>query len=135
MVNNKIKITQEAFDSLYKTFVGSYEIISDTNTVVTPIDKYMNIENKKRTATKRSDGRYMASYTDINGKRKWKYGKTEDEAISKAVQAEKDVLDAKSNSEYSFHACYKKWFVFRCQQAKNGTIDFSTVDRIEGTYN
>lgn len=135
LVNNKIKITQEAFDSLYKTFVGNYEIISDTNTVVTPINKYMNIENKKRTATKRSDGRYVASFTDENGKRKYKYGKTAEEAINKAIQAEKDILDKKANENYSFQSCYKKWFIFKCLQAKNEIIDFSTVDRIERTYN
>lgn len=129
----KIPITQKAFNDIVKTIGECYDIIPEE--VVTPNEKYMHIENKKRTATKRKDGRFMAPYTDENGKRKFVYGKTADEALNKAIDKEKAVEDIKVSENYTLASCHEQWFLFKCNQAKLGKLSYGTLDRLETTYN
>jgi len=128
----KQKITKLAYDLMCKSLLDAYDIIPDE--VTASNEEYMNIENKKRSATQRKDGRFMAPYTDKEGKRKFKYGKTPEEAIQKAIDEEKKIVDQKNYADFSFESCYKRWFLLKCRQAKRGKLKYSTVDRIERTY-
>ena len=61
----KPKITQTEYNELCKTLKNTYDIIPDE--MAASDEAYMNIENKKRTATLRKDGRYIGSVHRCQG--------------------------------------------------------------------
>lgn len=89
----------------------------------------MNIENTNKSATKRTDGRYMC-YANIQGKRKACYGKTEQEAIAKAINMEKEEQQKLDVEIYQLGNIYKE-----CLIGKAKNVNSQTIDRLNTTYN
>ncbi len=80
-----------------------------------------------KTATLRKDGRYMC-YAQLSTGRKAAYGKTEEEAIKKALYLERQELDEQEHKLYAFERNYRIWF-------NQLDIKPQSKDRIEVTYN
>ena len=99
-----------------------YNIIDETNTVPEIEDMEVN-----KTATLRKDGRYMC-FAHLSTGRKAAYGKTEEEAIKKAVELERQELTEQEHKKYAFERNYRNWF-------NQLDIKPQSKDRIEVTYN
>lgn len=117
--------------------IGIEKGIIDPENLISPDhnrDMSQNLENIKvspiRNVITRKDGRFMC-YAQLEAGRKAVYGKTPEEAISKAEQREID--DKRANTDevkYSLETYYKKWFVAKM----NTNIRPQTLDRIENTF-
>ena len=103
-------------------FARMCNIIDETNTV--PETKDMEVN---KTGTLRKDGRYMC-YAHLSTGRKAAYGKTEEEAIKKAVELERQELTEQEHKKYAFERNYRIWF-------NQLDIKPQSKDRIEVTYN
>ncbi len=103
-------------------FARMCNIIDETNTV--PETKDMDVN---KTVTLRKDGRYMC-YAQLSTGRKAAYGKTEQEAIKKAVELERQELIEQEHQKYAFERNYRIWF-------NQLDIKPQSKDRIEVTYN
>lgn len=89
-----------------------------------------NTTNKK--ATLRSDGRWMA-YANLDNKRKAVYGKTELDALTKALAQEKEFSKQREMEQYSFDASFKRWRNFKLFDPSH-SVESLTVARYEQTY-
>lgn len=85
-------------------FARMCNIIDETNTV----PEIKDMEGNK-TGTLRKDGRYMC-YAQLSTGRKAAYGKTEEEAIKKAVELEQQELAEQEHKKYAFERNYCNWF-------------------------
>lgn len=84
---------------------------------------------RKKSATKRRDGRFM-TYAVLSSGRKPVYGKTEDEAVENAVALENQEKEYIDKTKFTFSNVFRHWLLFKLKQIKP-----QSVDRIEITYN
>lgn len=126
---NKPMMTQ---GELLLFFEKAGMISADDASAMKKIMMQNNDNTSTKKATLRSDGRWMA-YANLDKRRKAVYGKTELDAVTKALAKEKQFSKQQEMETFSFEACFKRWRNFKLFDP-NHSVESLTVARYEQVY-